>query len=54
MVNQSLMGYNTKNRAAHQELPVKSPVLGKTNRKILLKIDKKQSKKQNIPLKILE
>ena len=45
MVNQLLMGYDTENGATLQELPEKSPVLGKRKKKFLLKIERKQGKK---------
>ena len=38
------MGYNTKNGATLQELPQKSPILGKGKIKLLLEIEKKERK----------
>ena len=45
IVNPPLMGCNTENRAALQELPEKSPISGKTKRKLLLQNEKKQREK---------
>ena len=47
------MDENTKNGATLQELPEKSPISRKRKRKLLLEIEKKESKKlnraQNLP-----
>ena len=43
-VNLPHMGYNIKNRATFQELPEKSPISGKRKKKLLLEIEKKESR----------
>ena len=48
------MCYNTENEATLQELPEKIPISAKKNRKFLLKIDKKESKKLKRFEKLLE
>ena len=54
MVNPPLMCYNTENEATLQELPEKIPISAKKNRKFLLEIDKKESKKLKRFEKLLE
>ena len=43
-VNLPHLGYNIKNRATFQELPEKSPISGKRKKKLLLEIEKKESR----------
>ena len=45
MVNPLLTGYDTESRRKLQGLPEKSPIPGKWKNKLLLKIDRKESKK---------
>ena len=38
------MGYNTENEKTYQKLPEKLPISGMKNRKLLMGIEKKESK----------
>ena len=54
MINLQPMRCNIKNEAAYQELPEKSPISRKRKMKLMLEIEKKESKKLNIFPKLLE
>ena len=54
MVNLPLMGYNIKIGATRQELPEKWPILRKKRMKLLLKIERKESKELKSFQKLLE
>ena len=54
MINSPVMGYNTENGATLLELSEKSQFQRKRRRKLLLNIERKESKKLKIFQKLLE